>query len=132
MEKTPHCTYWPVLVHAKYQKDVNMICSSLPKMLEIEVQQWYIRYLTRGIKLQGFVWLKELIFGEIYCFNTSYQGLSEVRGRRIVSSAYKLLKSLNSAALCGRHCGKEVSIKVFSLSAPPPFRCFLMLPFKTV
>lgn len=40
------------------------------------------------------------------------------------------MKILNSVALCGRDCGKGVSIKVFSLSAPPPFRCFLMLPFE--
>lgn len=49
-----------------------------------------------------------------------------------VSYTCKLLKSSNSLALCGKDCGKGVSIKVFSLSTPPPFRSFLMLPFETV
>lgn len=83
-------------------------------------------------ELKGFVCLKELNFGEIQCFSTSYQGLSLVKGKRIVSYAYKLLKSFKSAALCGRPCGKAVSIKILSLSAPPPLRCLLVLPFKTV
>lgn len=39
MEKTSHCTYWPLLVCAGYEKDVNVVCASLPKTLGMEAQQ---------------------------------------------------------------------------------------------
>lgn len=76
--------------------------------------------------------VQEATLCEIYCFSRCYQRLNEAKGKRNVSYTYKLLKSSNSLVLCGKDCGKGVSIKVFSLSTPPPFRSFLMLPFETI